>query len=79
MDFLPFSHTWPYELQGKDIYIELCPYCEKEHVLTHMKARELKQAKEHFKVRLVMPCCHQVMTILEADSDYFWADKPLRK
>ncbi|GAF24143.1 MULTISPECIES: hypothetical protein [Shouchella] len=75
---LPFSHTWPYEVQGKDIYIEECPFCKQEHVLTNMKPKDVKRAKEQFKVRLNMPCCHTVMTIIEADDDYFWADQPLR-
>ncbi|MBG9783784.1 hypothetical protein [Shouchella lehensis] len=75
---LPFSHTWPYEVQGKDIYIEECPFCQQEHVLTNMKQKDVKRAKEQFKVRVNMPCCHTVMTIVEADDDYFWADQPLR-
>ncbi|MCM3381372.1 MULTISPECIES: hypothetical protein [Shouchella] len=79
MAYLPFSHTWPYEQQGKDFYIETCPYCQTEHVLTPLKEKDVAQAKESFKVRLVMPCCHKVMTIVEADDDYFWADEPLRK
>ncbi|WP_059105856.1 hypothetical protein [Shouchella shacheensis] len=79
MDVLPFSHTWPYDVQGKDIYFESCPFCGTDHVLTHMKMRDLKLAKEHRKVNLVMPCCHEVMTILEADNDYMWANRPLRR
>ncbi|GAF64916.1 hypothetical protein [Alkalihalobacillus trypoxylicola] len=79
MDVIPFINTWPYEKQINDIYIHTCPYCDEEQVLTHMKTRDLARAKEGFKVILIMPCCNEKMTILEADDDYFWTDQPLRK
>jgi len=79
LQHIPFSHTWPYEVQGKDIYVEECPYCQQQHVLTTMKQKDLRLAKEQFKVRLNMPCCHSVMIVLEADEDYFWANEPLRR
>ncbi|WZY00606.1 hypothetical protein NSQ26_00780 [Bacillus sp. FSL W7-1360] len=75
---LPFSHTWPYEICGKDIYVSACPYCKQEQVLTQIGPRHLERMKEQKKVEWVMPCCHAVFTILEADDDYFWADEPLR-
>lgn len=75
---IPFSNTWPYEKMGKDIYIHTCPYCQKENVLTNMKATDLARAKESIKTILIMPCCHEKMTILEADDDYFLTDTKLR-
>ncbi|MED1563446.1 hypothetical protein AJ85_18470 [Alkalihalobacillus alcalophilus ATCC 27647 = CGMCC 1.3604] len=79
MDVIPFVNTWPYEKQMKDIYFHTCPFCEEEHVLTNLKARDLERAKESIKTILIMPCCHEKMTILEADDDYFWTDQRLRK
>lgn len=76
---IPFENTWPYERSGKDIYIGECPYCRTENVLTHMKEADLIRAKEHIKTLLIMPCCLEKMTILEADDDYFWSDERLRK
>lgn len=75
---LSFDHTWPYEKQMGEIYVDTCPYCGESNVLTYMKAATLKRAKEGVKTRLNFPCCLQTMTILEADDDYFWADEPLR-
>ncbi|TMW72494.1 hypothetical protein [Alteribacter natronophilus] len=79
MKMIPFENTWPYELQMGDIYVSECPYCGEENVLTNMKTRDLKRAKEHVKFRLHMPCCNKTMVILEADDDYFWTDEPLRQ
>jgi hypothetical protein len=73
-----FKHSWPYEKFGKDIYINECPYCHENNVLTNLKLSALENAKEGIKTYLVMPCCHNKMTILRADEDYFWADQPLR-
>ncbi|MDV2684127.1 hypothetical protein RYX56_07070 [Alkalihalophilus lindianensis] len=79
MDVIPFQNTLPYERQYEDIYISTCPFCDSEQVLTNMKARDYKQAKDGVKTHLIMPCCHSKITILEADEDYFWADEKLRK
>ncbi len=79
MKIIPFENTWPYDKVMGDIYFHTCPYCGKDNVLTHMKPRELEHALEGFKTILIMPCCHSKMTILEADSDYFWTNEKLRK
>ncbi|GAE30312.1 hypothetical protein [Halalkalibacter hemicellulosilyticus] len=79
MEMIPFTHTWPYEMMMGDIYFQSCPFCHEEQVRTNMKKAEFQRAHEGIKTRLIMPCCHGVMTILEADDDYFWTDKPLRK
>ncbi|QOY38568.2 hypothetical protein AWH56_010995 [Anaerobacillus isosaccharinicus] len=76
---IPFQNTWPYERSGKDIYIHECPYCHEENVLTNMKKYDLERAMEHIKTYLIMPCCLEKMTILEADEDYFWTNERLRK
>ncbi|TLS38844.1 hypothetical protein [Pseudalkalibacillus caeni] len=76
---LSFEHTWPYEKMMDDIYIQECPFCKEENVLTPMTKREFSEASEGIKTRLIMPCCHGKMTILNADSDYFWTEEPLRK
>ncbi|WP_100405304.1 hypothetical protein [Bacillus solitudinis] len=79
MGIIPFENTWPYERQYNDIYFHSCPYCESDYVLTHMKLRDLKRAKEGIKTLLIMPCCNSKMTIMEADDDYFWSTERLRK
>ncbi|MFC4737098.1 hypothetical protein ACFO4L_10915 [Bacillus daqingensis] len=79
MKVIPFDHTWPYEIQMGDVYVDECPYCGASSVLTHMKQSTLKRAREGVKTRLNLPCCRSTMVILEADDDYFWADEPLRK
>lgn len=79
MDLIPFENTWPYEKMGEDIYIEDCPYCEAKNVLTYMTPEDLENAMDEIKTTLIMPCCHTSMTIVKADSDYFWTTDPLRK
>ncbi|WLD92683.1 hypothetical protein [Alkalihalobacillus sp. AL-G] len=73
-----FRTTWPYEKMMKDIYIQQCPYCKTENILTSLKEEDLDQAKEGIKTHLIMPCCHSKMTILRADEDYFWTTEQLR-
>jgi hypothetical protein len=63
---------------GKDIYIHECPYCHSDNVLTNLSLDSLGNAKEGIKTYLVMPCCHNKITILRADEDYFWAEEELR-
>lgn len=79
MDVIPFVNTWPYERQFDDIYLQSCPCCGTENVLTNMKKSDFKRAQEGIKTILILPCCHGKLTILEADQDYFWTNKPLRK
>ncbi|WP_198507858.1 hypothetical protein [Bacillus sp. FJAT-45037] len=79
MDVIPFQNTLPYERQYDDIYISTCPFCDEEQVLTHMKERDFNRAKDGVKTALIMPCCNNKITILEADEDYFWANERLRK
>lgn len=76
---IPFENTWPYERSGRDFYLHKCPYCLSENVLLNMKSGDLDRAKESIKVHLIMPCCNEKMTILEADEDYFWTTDKLRK
>ncbi|SDH62682.1 hypothetical protein SAMN05192534_10874 [Alteribacillus persepolensis] len=79
MELIPFENTWPYEKLGNDIYIEKCPYCSEDHVLTDLKVDDVEEMKDEVKKLLVMPCCHANMTIIQADDDYFWTTEPLRK
>ncbi len=76
---IPFENTWPYERSGKDIYLHSCPYCGTESVLTSLGNDDLNRAKEGIKTYLIMPCCLEKMTIIEADEDYFWTTERLRK
>ncbi|MBU9713012.1 hypothetical protein [Evansella tamaricis] len=75
---IPFNHTWPYEIQMGEIYLQECPYCSTSNVLTHMSIISLKRAKDSVKQRLNLPCCLKTMLILEADDDYFWTNEKLR-
>ncbi|WP_332695740.1 hypothetical protein [Halalkalibacter lacteus] len=79
MDVIPFVNTWPYERLFGDIYLQNCPFCHSDNVLTNMKKSEFKRAQEGIKTVLILPCCNEKMTILEVDQDYFWTDKQLRR
>lgn len=79
VDVIPFVNTWPYERLFNDIYVQTCPFCGEENVLTNMKKLDFKRAQEGIKTHLIMPCCNGKMIILEADEDYFWTDRKLRK
>jgi hypothetical protein len=75
---MDFHFTWPYERVMGDNYIEVCPFCKAEGVLIHMKKEAVENAYEGFKTHVVMPCCHENLTIVQMDDDYIWSDRPLR-
>lgn len=75
---MDFNHTWPYERVMGDCYIETCPFCQEESVLIPIKKEAIEQAYEGFKTHVVMPCCHEKLTIVEMDEDYIWSDRALR-
>ncbi|MEK8129613.1 hypothetical protein WMW72_17030 [Paenibacillus filicis] len=76
---IPFERTWPYDRIGKDLYIQTCPFCPKEHILLPLGLRELDELKEGIKKLLVLPCCRNRLMLVEADADYLLADRPLRR
>lgn len=75
----PFENAWPYETVMGDLYVTQCPYCDADNVLLPLKPSELRIIHEGKKRLLVFPCCHNKMTIIDADQDYLLSDGPLRK
>ncbi|EIT85646.1 hypothetical protein A374_10433 [Fictibacillus macauensis ZFHKF-1] len=75
---LKFENSWPYDQVMNDIYVNECPFCQQENVLTSFSENKLQLAKEGIKQLLVMPCCHNKLTIVQADDDYFWSNEKLR-
>jgi hypothetical protein len=76
---IPFSHTWPYEIIMKDIYVAECPFCHRDNVLLPLKLDELQSIHEGKKKLLVFPCCHNKTTLIDTDRDYLLSDRPIRK
>jgi hypothetical protein len=76
---IPFENTWPYESVGDDVYVSECPYCARHNVLLPLRKKELKHIREGKKKLLVFPCCHNRMTVIDADSDYLLANAPVRR
>ncbi|SDE01713.1 hypothetical protein SAMN02799630_04404 [Paenibacillus sp. UNCCL117] len=75
---IPFEHTWPYDRHGQDVFIPGCPFCSREHILLPLTPKELDELKEGIKKLLVLPCCRNRLTLVNADSDYLLANRPLR-
>jgi hypothetical protein len=76
---LSFKNTWPYERVAGDIYFHECPYCKAGNVLLPIRKRDFQGAIEGVKTHVVLPCCLEKMTVLQADEDYFWSDENLRQ
>ncbi len=76
---IPFENAWPYETVMGDIYVHECPFCGKANVLLPLRPKELKSIREGRKKLLVFPCCHNKITLVDNDSDYLLADRPVRK
>ena len=76
---IPFDHTWPYERQGKDFYVQQCPFCDAEHVHLALKQSEVKNIQTGMKKLLIFPCCYGKIKIIDMDDDYLLADEKLRQ
>ncbi|MCZ8513789.1 hypothetical protein O9H85_15375 [Paenibacillus filicis] len=76
---IPFENTWPYEQFGRDIYFSSCPVCSAVNVLLPLKPQDLQSLREGVKKLLVLPCCRNKLTLVEADGDYVRANRPLRR
>ncbi|AIQ70895.1 hypothetical protein [Paenibacillus graminis] len=75
---IPFSHTWPYDILLEDLYVQYCPFCDKENVILPMKPKELQTVREGKKKLLVFPCCKTSLTVIDTDTDYLLFDRAVR-
>ncbi|MGN7763533.1 hypothetical protein [Paenibacillus sp. 22594] len=75
---IPFSHTWPYDIILGDMYVQYCPFCDKENVLLPMKPDELQLVRDGKKKLLVFPCCKTSLTVIDDDADYLLFDRSVR-
>ncbi|MFC3804298.1 hypothetical protein [Cohnella sp. GCM10012308] len=76
---IPFRNSLPYDIQMNEVYASECPFCGQSHVRMPMKPEELDQLRGGLMKRtIVMPCCRSRLQLVDADSDYLLANKPLR-
>lgn len=75
---IPFENSWPYELIQQDIYVHECPFCSESNVLLPLKKKDIPGIQQGAKKLLVFPCCHNKITIVDADRDYLLASQPIR-
>jgi hypothetical protein len=75
---IPFECTWPYELIQQDVYLHECPFCGAPNVLLPLKRGHIPEISRGVKRLLVFPCCHNKITLVDADADYLLANEPLR-
>lgn len=75
---IPFSHTWPYDIILGDMYVQYCPFCNKENVLLPMKPKELQTVRDGKKKLLVFPCCNVSLAVIDTDGDYLLFDRAVR-
>lgn len=75
---IPFANTWPYEQIRGDLYVTECPFCGENQVLLPVKAEDRETIHTGTKKLLVFPCCFNKATLIDFDSDYMLADRPLR-
>ncbi|TVY09425.1 hypothetical protein [Paenibacillus cremeus] len=76
---IPFENTWPYERIGTDLYVQSCPFCQREHVILPLKPRDMEDLRDGVKKLLVFPCCHSRLTLVGADQDYLLAGRSMRQ
>ncbi|MGG1635115.1 hypothetical protein MHH56_07320 [Paenibacillus sp. FSL K6-3182] len=76
---IPFEKAWPYDIIMGDLYVSSCPFCQAENVLLPVKPEELQDIQGGTKRLLVFPCCHNKVTIVDADRDYLLTNRVLKK
>jgi hypothetical protein len=76
---IPFEKAWPYDILMGDLYVSSCPFCQAENVLLPVKPAELQDIQDGMKRLLVFPCCHNKVTLVDADRDYLLTDRVLRQ
>lgn len=74
---VPFERTWPYDIIMGDIYVASCPFCKEDNVLLPLRPDEIPLIQGGKKRLLVFPCCHNQITVIDADRDYLLADRAL--
>jgi len=75
---IPFERAWPYDIQMKDVYVPSCPFCKQDHVLLPLRPHEISEIQSGMKRLLVFPCCHNKVTLIDADQDYLLTNTRLR-
>lgn len=75
---IPFEKALPYDILMGDVYVQECPFCQKEHILLPLKPRDIVLVHEGKKKLLVFPCCHNKVTLLDSDQDYLLTDTVIR-
>lgn len=76
---IPIRNSLPYDLVMNDVYAQECPFCERSNVLLPLRPEEVENIRGgRKKVMLVFPCCHGSLKIVDADSDYLLANRPIR-
>jgi hypothetical protein len=76
---IPFRHTLPYDIVMNDVYVPECPFCRRAQVLMPLKPEQVLELRGGVRKRaVVFPCCGTRLRLVDADSDYLLADRPLR-
>lgn len=75
---IPFECTWPYDTMKNDIYVQECPFCDASNVILPLRKKDLPEIHDGKKKLLIFPCCYGRAVLVDADTDYLLADKPLR-
>lgn len=75
---IPLENTIPYDEMMGDLFVDCCPFCQKNHVLISIKPKEIQLIQDGMKRLLVFPCCYHKVTIVDADQDYLLADRAVR-
>lgn len=77
---IPFRNSLPYDIIMKEVYVSECPFCGASNVKLPLKPSELSDLKGGTrKHRVVFPCCHTLLYLVDSDNDYLLADRALRQ
>ncbi|MFC5405655.1 hypothetical protein [Cohnella soli] len=76
---LPLRNCLPYDIVMNDVFAQECPFCQSSHVLLPLKPEDVSSLSGgRRKILLVFPCCHGSVRVIDSDSDYLLADRPVR-
>ncbi|RKP56111.1 hypothetical protein D7Z26_05530 [Cohnella endophytica] len=77
---IPLRNSLPYDIVMNEVYAQQCPFCDRSHVLLPLKPEDVTDMYGgRRKIMLVFPCCHGSVRLVDADSDYLLANRPIRR
>jgi hypothetical protein len=76
---IPIRNSLPYDIVQGEVYVQECPFCHSSNILLPLKPEDVTHMYNGGrKITLIFPCCYGSVRLIDADSDYLLANRPIR-